>query len=370
MSGAFEIFEDSSGNKVVRQNTPQRPQTWEKDLLPVALFGDQNWLNTSVEAKLFLEPGEGQSAFIGARSMWSPSSYQDKSGCGVYLVMDPTGSWSLYGRIEDIHTKTGIIQQGKVPGGSASGKWMKLLLQVEDNHVRGWHNDILLFDITGNKVPMCKGWAAIGTTEYRPAQFDDITVRAGQAVQESPVQLSSPTAKAKQTKVDGPQQQAASQHKQPLWLEPREKITEEDSVKEELVSTPLIWPHEEDAVKDKPVSAPSIRPHAAVVSPIVKNDSAKQSKREKKRVQEADTSRNDSLTIFRAFFCLLACCILAAFILCLWHFTRKDSTRQDNKYHGVKWWERADEFSGHQGAQSPAYGIHAYRQSVDRRARG
>jgi galactosylceramidase len=359
MSGAFEIFQGSSSNKVMRQTTPQRPQTWEKDLMPVSLFGDHDWLNTSIEARLFLEPDEDQGAFIGVRSMWSPSSYQDKSGCGVYLVVAPTGSWHLYGRIEDIHSGSRIIQQGKIPGASPSGKWMKLLLQVEDDRARGWHNNVLLFDITGSKVPMCPGWAAIGTTEYRPAQFDDITVRAGQAVQDFPVnaKVDSKLKQPQLQKVHIPQAAKTDTHRKQEFL-PSTHSNQEHSVP---ASKPLIRPAQESKVKETIVNTPSIRPHVEV--PSVSKESQSGSKT--KTIPPSDTSDADSLTIFRAFFCLLTCCIVAAVVLAMWQYVRTGSEQDEIGKLSKKWWEN-DELSG---LQQKPHGINAYQKFKQSRRR-
>lgn len=101
-SWQIEATPGSEGNKVMRQNVPQRPICWSGDYSPYTIIGDSKWTSVSVSADVFIESSTGGMAFVAARLgvCCMPQ--------GVFFGVDATRQrWVLFTNI----TGSGLAQE-------------------------------------------------------------------------------------------------------------------------------------------------------------------------------------------------------------------------------------------------------------------
>eukprot|EP00440_Ansanella_granifera_P023649 gb/GFBE01025683.1/.p1 GENE.gb/GFBE01025683.1/~~gb/GFBE01025683.1/.p1 ORF type:complete len:142 (+),score=22.35 gb/GFBE01025683.1/:1-426(+) len=140
----------------------------------MTLIGDHEWSDVSVTADL---TGD---AYIGARSMWSPASYENKKGCGVYFgVSASDGKWHMAFSVEKL--KQGqFAHSGPLPSQPQSGGrvWHQVLLSVAGTRGSAKIDGQLVLDSV--TVPTCNGWVALLAGKYAEdsARFDNIAISA------------------------------------------------------------------------------------------------------------------------------------------------------------------------------------------------
>jgi len=176
MSGAFEIVKSGTTQRgqVLRQMTEKRPACWEKDLLPVTLFGDRTASQMSLSALVL--PGT-VGTFLGTNSMWTPSSYMNLRGCGLYFGVLPTAPldrggalwWHVFRSLEDVHKRTNVVDERRLKF-YVRGTWLDLHLDVRE-HASAFIDGKQVWQ---GEAPHCSGWFALVASGYGLAEFDDL----------------------------------------------------------------------------------------------------------------------------------------------------------------------------------------------------
>ncbi|KAI8492117.1 hypothetical protein Bbelb_300140 [Branchiostoma belcheri] len=172
-TGVFELFvNESSPNHqgTMRQVVTYRPIFWCKKGptdSPISVLGDYNWTDVTVSCDALVEQEGG--AFVAARVDRGGCLIKDALGFFLWLLADDT--WALS---YDIALKN-IVKEGKL-NATVVGQWHRLDLYVKGDIVKGSINGRVLFDFRTGLLPIKKGFAAIGSLDFKNVQFDNFAV--------------------------------------------------------------------------------------------------------------------------------------------------------------------------------------------------
>ncbi|XP_058235523.1 galactocerebrosidase isoform X1 [Hemibagrus wyckioides] len=172
-TGVFEYFTNFSDpgphNVTLRQVVNQRPVSWGYDAdQTITVIGDHSWQDISVSCDIYLETENG-GVFVAARVDQSGESVRGSNGVFYWVFANGT-----YKVTNDIGGKK-VLLEGL--SGTRPGIWHTLTLTVKGNNAIGMLNGFPLWKNAVVVQPM-NGWAAIGTSSFEFAQFDNFLVDA------------------------------------------------------------------------------------------------------------------------------------------------------------------------------------------------
>ncbi|XP_066550276.1 galactocerebrosidase isoform X2 [Amia ocellicauda] len=173
-TGVFEYFINMTdpGDHVftLRQVVTQRPVTWATDAdQTISIIGDHAWQNISLTCDIYIETPETGGVFVGGRVNKGGGSVRDAKGIFFWVFADGT-----YRVTNDI---SGNIVMAKGLSGTRAGVWHTLTLNIEGDFASGLLNGYPLWKNATILGPS-NGWAAIGTSTFEFAQFDNFYVNA------------------------------------------------------------------------------------------------------------------------------------------------------------------------------------------------
>ncbi|KAG9268908.1 galactocerebrosidase-like [Astyanax mexicanus] len=173
-TGVFEYFMNLTdpGPHVytLRQVVTQRPITWVADAdQTVSVIGDYSWQNMTVSCDVFMEKENSGGVFVAARLDKGGGSVRNARGIFFWVLADGTY------RVTSDLSGLSVLAEGL--SGTRANTWNTLTLTVKGNFVSGELNGYLLWKNTVDLVPK-NGWAAIGTSSFELAQFDNFAVQA------------------------------------------------------------------------------------------------------------------------------------------------------------------------------------------------
>ncbi|KAG5265338.1 hypothetical protein AALO_G00241180 [Alosa alosa] len=175
-TGVFEYFMNLTdpGPHVftLRQVVTQRPVTWVADAdQTISVIGDYSWQNITVTCDVLIEKTKNGAVFIAARVDKGGGDVRTTKGLFFWVYADGT-----YKVTSDIQGTT-ILTEGK--SGTSSDIWYTLSLSIKGDTATGMLNGSLLWKsaVVSGKVPK-NGWAAIGTSSFEVAQFDNFSIEA------------------------------------------------------------------------------------------------------------------------------------------------------------------------------------------------
>ncbi|XP_062513660.1 galactocerebrosidase-like isoform X2 [Corticium candelabrum] len=168
-SGVFEIYDTkSSHGKVMRQVVLERPITWCNDAnQPISLLGDQSWQDVNVSVEGMVE--KNTSVFVAARV--------HTGGCGIagtdgfFLWLSSDGPFTI---TSDLAGKK-VLSKGD--GHGKAGQWFTLFIHVLKQTAIAMINGEIVYQ-TDSFTGSSSGWAAIGTSSFDYAQFDNFYVNS------------------------------------------------------------------------------------------------------------------------------------------------------------------------------------------------
>ncbi|KAM4664754.1 galactocerebrosidase isoform 2-T2 [Discoglossus pictus] len=173
-SGVFEYFINTSdpGDHVFtfRQVLNQRPITWVSDAdQAISVIGDYKWSDVIVTSDIYIETADTGGVFIAARVNQGGSPTKQAKGIFFWVFSDGTYKVTadLCGRI--------VLNKGL--SGVRAGQWHTLTLQVDGLYASGLLNGYILWKDVVTLGPL-HGWAAIGTSSFEFAQFDNFMIEA------------------------------------------------------------------------------------------------------------------------------------------------------------------------------------------------
>ncbi|MCJ8743896.1 hypothetical protein PDJAM_G00099610 [Pangasius djambal] len=172
-TGVFEYFTNLTDpgphNFTLRQVVNQRPVSWGYDAdQTISVIGDHGWQDISVSCDIYLETEDG-GVFVAARVDQGGESVQ--RAMGVFYWVFANGTYKV---TNDIGGEK-VLAEGL--SGTRPGIWHTLTLTVKGNNAFGMLNG---FPLWKNAVVLRpkNGWAAIGTSSFDIAQFDNFLVDA------------------------------------------------------------------------------------------------------------------------------------------------------------------------------------------------
>ncbi|XP_060773967.1 galactocerebrosidase [Neoarius graeffei] len=172
-TGVFEYFTNLTDPGphmfTLRQVVNQRPISWGYDAdQSISVIGDHGWQDIVVSCDIYLET-EDSGVFVAARVDRSGESVQ--SAQGVFYWVFANGTYKV---TNDIGGEK-VLVEGL--SGTRRGIWHTLTLTVKGNNAFGMLNSFLLWKDAVVVQPK-HGWAAIGTSSFEFAQFDNFLVDA------------------------------------------------------------------------------------------------------------------------------------------------------------------------------------------------
>ncbi|MDE6850935.1 MAG: sugar-binding protein, partial [Lachnospiraceae bacterium] len=175
LNGAFEVYKDSTGNYVLRQQSDKETTgvgaAWNRGD-PVTLIGDFRWTNyTAAVDVLFERSAEEQYAQIGIRQ--TGSSHKLESSSGYTFRVGENGEWQLYRRstsAKPIELATGTF------GSDATkpGTWFMLKLRGEGSCIKAYINEELVASYE-DEAPITSGRVGLGCSSTNTC-FDNLEV--------------------------------------------------------------------------------------------------------------------------------------------------------------------------------------------------
>ncbi|XP_066541687.1 galactocerebrosidase [Hoplias malabaricus] len=172
-TGVFEYFTNLTdpGAHVytLRQVVTQRPITWVADAdQTVSVIGDYKWQNGTVWCDVYMEQEDG-GVFVALRVDNGGGSVRSAKGIFFWVFTDGT-----YKVTNDLSGKS-VLAEGL--SGTRARVWHTLTLSVKGNFASGELNGYLLWKNAVVLEPN-NGWAAIGTSSFELAQFDNFALQA------------------------------------------------------------------------------------------------------------------------------------------------------------------------------------------------
>lgn len=172
-TGVFEYFtnlmDPGPHNLTLRQVVNQQPVSWGYDAdQTISIIGDHGWQDVSVSCDIYLETEDG-GVFVAARVDQSGESVRRAKGVFYWVFANGT-----YKVTNDIGGEK-VLAEGL--SGTRPGIWHTLTLIVKGNYAFGMLNGFPLWKNAVVLQPK-NGWAAIGTSSFEFAQFDNFLVDA------------------------------------------------------------------------------------------------------------------------------------------------------------------------------------------------
>lgn len=176
LNGAFEVYKDSTGNYVLRQQTDEETtgvgSAWNRGD-PVTLIGDFRWTNYTASVDVMFEhSAEEQYAQIGIRQ--TGSSHKLESSSGYTFQVSETGEWHLYRR--NTTAKPIELAAGKLENADTTkpGTWFHLKLRGEGNCIKAYINEELAATYE-DASPITSGRVGLGCSNTNTC-FDNLEV--------------------------------------------------------------------------------------------------------------------------------------------------------------------------------------------------
>ncbi|KAM8921299.1 galactocerebrosidase [Pelodytes ibericus] len=173
-SGVFEYFINSTSTEdhvfTFRQVLTQRPITWASDSeQAITVIGDYSWSNVTVTCDVYIETPDTGGVFIAARVDRGGSD--TRLAKGIYFWVFADGTYKVTG---DLNGKI-VLRKGL--SGIQAMRWHTITLEVDGFFASGLLNGNVLWK---NVIPVgpLHGWAAIGTSSFELAQFDNFMLEA------------------------------------------------------------------------------------------------------------------------------------------------------------------------------------------------
>ncbi|KAJ0063075.1 hypothetical protein NL108_011629, partial [Boleophthalmus pectinirostris] len=173
-TGVFEYYKNLTDRGphvyTLRQILTQTPITWATDAdQTISVIGDYHWQNLTISCDVFMEKVKTGGVFIAARVDKGGQSIRSARGVFYWVYADGT-----YKVTSDLAGEF-VLAEG-LSGTRAYG-WYTLTLKVQGQFAYGLLNGYTLWKNAVVLTPK-NGWAAIGTSSYELAQFDNFAVEA------------------------------------------------------------------------------------------------------------------------------------------------------------------------------------------------
>ncbi|MCI4382986.1 hypothetical protein PGIGA_G00021200 [Pangasianodon gigas] len=173
-TGVFEYFmnltDPGAHVYTLRQVLTQRPVTWAADAdQTISVIGDYTWQNISVSCEVYMENKYTGGVFVAARVDKGGGSIRSARGIFFWVFADGT-----YKVTNDLSGES-VLAEGL--SGTRAHVWYTLTLTVQGYFVSGELNGYVLWKDAIVLTPI-HGWAAIGTSTFELAQFDNFVVQA------------------------------------------------------------------------------------------------------------------------------------------------------------------------------------------------
>lgn len=173
MNGAFEVYKDSSGNHVLRQQLDQDAygvgEAWN-DGDPVTLIGDFRWMNYMVSVDTLFETESNEAyAAVGIRQTGASQEIIDSAGYSFKVFQ--SGNWELYRRGRKVDSGT---LSAKVKFQSGQNQWNNLKLRGAGDTITAYVNDVPVCTYV-DESPITSGRIALGSG-FTFTQFDNLQV--------------------------------------------------------------------------------------------------------------------------------------------------------------------------------------------------
>ncbi|XP_029453586.1 galactocerebrosidase isoform X2 [Rhinatrema bivittatum] len=173
-SGVYEYFTNTSdpGEHVftLRQVVTQRPVTWVLDAdQTISVIGSYSWTNMTVTCDIYIETPETGGVFVAGRVDRGGSPTRGAKGLFFWVFADGTYSVTV-----DLMRKI-VLKKGLA--GVRAHEWHTLTLHIYGHFASGLLNGYPLWKDVFT-VGSRNGWAAIGTSSFELAQFDNFSVEA------------------------------------------------------------------------------------------------------------------------------------------------------------------------------------------------
>ncbi|KAK9959497.1 hypothetical protein ABG768_009621 [Culter alburnus] len=173
-TGVFEYFINVSdpGPHVytLRQMVTQRPVTWIADAdQTISVIGDYKWHDLMVSCDVYMEAVHTGGVFIAVRVDKGGGGVRNTKGIFFWVYADGT-----YKVTNDLSGMT-VLAEGL--SGTKAYVWYTLTLTVKGNYASADLNGYPLWKNAVLWEPR-HGWAAIGTSSFELAQFDNFAIQA------------------------------------------------------------------------------------------------------------------------------------------------------------------------------------------------
>ncbi|XP_056090978.1 galactocerebrosidase [Rhinichthys klamathensis goyatoka] len=173
-TGVFEYFTNLTdpGPHVftLRQVVTQRPVTWVADAdQTISVIGDYKWHDLMVSCDVYMEAVHTGGVFIAVRVDKGGGVIRSTKGIFFWVYADGT-----YKVTNDLSGMT-VLAEGL--SGTRARVWYTLTLTVKGNYASADLNGYALWKNAVLWEPR-HGWAAIGTSSFELAQFDNFAIEA------------------------------------------------------------------------------------------------------------------------------------------------------------------------------------------------
>ncbi|KAM9701091.1 galactocerebrosidase isoform 2-T2 [Menidia menidia] len=172
-TGVFEYHQNLSDPGphlfTLRQVLTVRPVTWAADAdQTITVIGDYRWQNLTVSCEVLMEAANG-GVFLAARV--DRGGQQVRSARGVFFWVQADGTFTV---TSDLEAQT-VLAEGL--SGTGAHRWHSLTVTVQGGEAWGTLDGVPLWGGVAVATPV-SGWAAIGTSSFQTAQFDNFAVSA------------------------------------------------------------------------------------------------------------------------------------------------------------------------------------------------
>ncbi|XP_066132408.1 galactocerebrosidase isoform X2 [Saccopteryx bilineata] len=173
-TGVFEYFmntEDPGEHRfTLRQVLNQRPVTWAADAFnTISIIGDYKWSDMTIRCDVLIETPEKGGVFIAGRV--NKGGILIRSARGVFFWIFANGTYRVTGDL------AGWILYAFGQVDVTAHRWYTLTLTIKGRLSSGTLNGQPLWTNVPVNFPK-NGWAAIGTSAFEFAQFDNFQVEA------------------------------------------------------------------------------------------------------------------------------------------------------------------------------------------------
>lgn len=173
MNGAFEVYKDSTGNHVLRQQLDKAAygvgEAWNSGD-PTTLIGDFRWMNYMVSTDVLFETDRNTPyAVVAIRQ--TGSSHKITNSSGYSFRVSPTGSWILYRKQTKV--ASGELEEN-THFKSGTNQWNNIKLKGAGDTITAYVNDVQVCTYE-DASPITSGRAALGSA-FTFTQFDNLRI--------------------------------------------------------------------------------------------------------------------------------------------------------------------------------------------------